>query len=126
METPYNEQLYNKWGQFYFVIGYYKCCGQHHNNQWNNNSKKANNTANGGGQIFLNGSTGNRIDFANNGMNPPAFTTRSTGTKICLWSSISGSSVDYAIGIGSSNTLFQCLLQAQASTGMQELRGLQG
>ena len=69
-------------------------------------STRSNNTATNGGQIFLNGSTGNRIDFANNGMNPPAFTTRSTGTKICLWSSLGAADVDYAIGIESGNIWF--------------------
>jgi hypothetical protein len=69
-------------------------------------STKANNTANGGGQIFLNGSTGNRIDFANQGVNPPAFNTRSTGTKICLWSDVNASSVDFAIGIENGHTWF--------------------
>jgi hypothetical protein len=69
-------------------------------------STRANNPATNGGQIFLNGSTGNRIDFANNGMNPPAFTTRSTGTKICLWSSLGAADVDYAIGIESGNIWF--------------------
>ena len=39
-------------------------------------------------------------------MNPPAFTTRSTGTKICLWSSLGAADVDYAIGIESGNIWF--------------------
>jgi len=69
-------------------------------------STRANNPATNGGQIFLNGMTGSRIDFANNGVNPPAFNTRSNGTKICLWSSLDTSNVDYAIGIESGNTWF--------------------
>ena len=48
---------------------------------------------------FLNGTSGNRIDFANQGVNPLAFNTRSIGTKICLWTQLDASSVDYAIGI---------------------------
>jgi hypothetical protein len=65
-------------------------------------STKANDTATGGGQIYLNGATGNRIDFNQNGVAAPAFTTRSTGTKLVLYPAISGSQVDYALGIDSS------------------------
>ena len=53
----------------------------------------------GKGQFFLNGLTGNRIDFNNNGVAPPTFTTRSAGTKIALFSSVGAAAVDYAIGI---------------------------
>jgi hypothetical protein len=62
-------------------------------------STQANSTATGGGQIYLNGSNGNRIDFNTDGVNLPSFTTRSTGTKVVLYPSISGSSVDYSLGI---------------------------
>jgi hypothetical protein len=61
----------------------------------------ANNTATGGGQLYLNGATGNRIDFNLNGIAAPAFTTRSAGTKIVLSPNIGASTVDYAIGIES-------------------------
>jgi hypothetical protein len=64
-------------------------------------STRANNTANGGGQIYLNGATGNRIDFNTNGTATPAFTTRSAGTKIVLYPQVGASTVDYAIGIES-------------------------
>jgi hypothetical protein len=66
----------------------------------------ANNTATGGGQLYLNGATGNRIDFATAGSSAPAFTTRSAGTKIVLYPFLSASAVDYALGI-SPNTLWQ-------------------
>ena len=59
----------------------------------------------GSGQIYLNGTTGNRIDFNQNGVAAPAFTTRSAGTKIVLYPAVSGSAVDYAFGIDS-NTLW--------------------
>jgi mannose/fructose/N-acetylgalactosamine-specific phosphotransferase system component IIB len=59
----------------------------------------ANDTATGGGQLYLNGATGNRIDFNTNGSAAPAFTTRSAGTKIVLYPGISGSSADHAFGI---------------------------
>jgi hypothetical protein len=54
---------------------------------------------NGAGQVYLNGATSNRIDFNTNGTGAPAFTTRSAGTKLLLYPTLSGSVVDYAIGI---------------------------
>jgi hypothetical protein len=65
----------------------------------------ANNTADGGGQIYLNGATGNRIDFNQNGGGAPTFTTRSAGTKIVLYPNLTAGSVDYALGI-EGNTLW--------------------
>jgi len=65
-------------------------------------STQANSTSDGGGQIYLNGATGNRIDFNTNGADAPAFTTRSAGTRIVLYPSVTGSNVDYAFGIDSS------------------------
>ena len=62
-------------------------------------STQANSTTTGGGQIYLNGATGNRIDFNANGVAAPTFTTRSVGTKIVLYPSVSGSAVDYGFGI---------------------------
>jgi hypothetical protein len=53
----------------------------------------------GAGQVYLNGATSNRIDFNTNGTGAPAFTTRSAGTKLVLYPSLSGSVADYAIGI---------------------------
>jgi hypothetical protein len=55
----------------------------------------------GAGQVYLNGATSNRIDFNTNGTGAPAFTTRSAGTKLVLYPSISGSVTDYAMGIAS-------------------------
>jgi len=68
-------------------------------------STLANNTATGGGQIYLNGATGNRIDFNANGTAAPSFTTRSTGTKLVLYPNIGASTVDWALGIDT-NTLW--------------------
>jgi hypothetical protein len=65
-------------------------------------STLANNTATGGGQIYLNGATGNRIDFNQNGVAAPTFTTRSAGAKLVLYPAISASSADYALGIENS------------------------
>jgi hypothetical protein len=64
-------------------------------------STQANSTSDGGGQIYLNGATGNRIDFNVNGISAPTLTTRSTGTKIVLYPFVSASAVDYAFGIES-------------------------
>jgi hypothetical protein len=62
----------------------------------------ANNTATGGGQLYLNGATGNRIDFNTAGVAPPAFTTRSLGTKIVIYPGITAAAVDFAMGIENS------------------------
>jgi len=53
----------------------------------------------GDGQLYLNGLIGNRIDFNNVGIGDPTFTTRSVGTKICLYPLLDASNTDYALGI---------------------------
>jgi hypothetical protein len=55
----------------------------------------------GEGQLFLNGATSNRIDWAATGTGAPAFTTRSAGTKLLLYPSLTGGTTDYAMGIDS-------------------------
>lgn len=55
----------------------------------------------GASQLYLNGATSNRIDWSATGTGAPAFTTRSDGTKALLYPALSGSQVDYAIGINS-------------------------
>ncbi len=91
----------------------------------------ANNTANGGGQIYLNGATGNRIDFNTNGVAAPTFTTRSAGTKLVLYPTLSGTQVDYAIGITGS-TLWSSIPEATSSfqhrwyAGQTQLADLKG
>ena len=62
-------------------------------------STQANSTTTGGGQIYLNGATGNRIDFAGVGVAAPAFTTRSAGTKIVLYPNVASAAVDFGFGI---------------------------
>jgi hypothetical protein len=64
-------------------------------------STASGNAATGAGQIYLNGATNNRIDFNTNGTGAPATTTRSDGTKLLLYPTLSNSLVDYAIGIDS-------------------------
>lgn len=63
-------------------------------------------TTDGEGTLFLNGATGNRIEFNQNGVNAPTFNTRSAGTKLLLWSYVGSSTVDYAIGMGDSTLWF--------------------
>jgi len=53
----------------------------------------------GTGQVYLNGSTSNRVEWNTQGTGAPAFTTRSAGTKLLMYPAISGSQVDYAMGI---------------------------
>lgn len=63
-------------------------------------STKANNINIGSGQIYLNGNTGNRIDFNASGIGAPAFTNnRSVGTKIVLSPNTSSTQTEYALGI---------------------------
>jgi hypothetical protein len=67
-------------------------------------STKANDAGDGQGQIYLNGATGNRIDFNANGQAIPATGTRSAGTKIVLAPNIAAAgSCDFAIGTDSPN-----------------------
>ncbi len=56
------------------------------------------------GTLSLNNGTSNTIFMGPAGFNSPTTTTRSTGTKIVLFPSISSTDVDYAIGIGSNTT----------------------
>ena len=60
---------------------------------------RAGNAGDAGGQIFLNGATSNRIDWAAAGTGAPAYINRTPGTKVVLYPALSGSTVDYAIGI---------------------------
>jgi hypothetical protein len=62
-------------------------------------STKSGSATTGEGQLYLNGSTNNRIDFNTNGLGAPATTTRSDGTKVVLYPALGGSTVDYALGI---------------------------
>lgn len=57
----------------------------------------------GAGSIYLDAGTGNRIDWNTSGAAAPAVTTRSVGTKLVLYPSVTSTSVDYAIGIESSH-----------------------
>ena len=62
-------------------------------------STQTGSTADGSGQLFLNGATSNRVEFNTQGVAAPATTTRSDGTKVLLYPALSGSQVDYAMGI---------------------------
>lgn len=73
---------------------------------------RANDASTGGGQIYLNGATGNRIDFNTPGVAAPTFTTRSAGTKIVLYPAVAAASADYALGI-ESGTLWSSVPETQ-------------
>ena len=62
-------------------------------------STLAGSATDGAGQLYLNGTTSNRVEWNTNGTGAPAFTTRSAGTKLLMYPAISGSQVDYAMGI---------------------------
>jgi len=62
-------------------------------------STLAGSATDGAGQVYLNGATSNRVEWNTQGTGAPAFTTRSAGTKLLLYPSLSGSVADYAIGI---------------------------
>jgi len=64
-------------------------------------STAAGNLADGGGQIYLNGTGNNRIDFNTAGTGAPTFTTRSAGTKLVLFPNLGVAAADYAFGIDS-------------------------
>lgn len=66
----------------------------------------AGNITTAGGVISLANDTSNRIAWNNNGVNPPAFTTYSTGVKLILYDSIDASSTGYTIGINNSTMFF--------------------
>ena len=60
---------------------------------------RANSASAGGGQIYLNGATGNRIDWNSSGVAAPALNAISEGTKLVLYPEIGTSSTNYAMGI---------------------------
>jgi hypothetical protein len=68
----------------------------------------------GAGQVYLNGATSNRVEWNDQGTGAPAFTTRSAGTKALLYPAISGSQVDYAVGINAA-TLWHSIPVSSAS-----------
>lgn len=63
---------------------------------------RASDVADGKGQLYLNGLTGNRIDFNSSGTAAPSFTSRSVGTKITLYPNMGAATSDYALGVESS------------------------
>jgi hypothetical protein len=77
-------------------------------------STKTGSATTGAGQVYLNGATSNRIDWAAVGTGAPAFTTRSDGTKLLLYPSLSGSITDYAIGIDAA-TMWSSVPENEAS-----------
>ena len=66
------------------------------------------------GQVYLNGTTSNRVEWNTQGTGAPAFTTRSAGTKLLMYPAISGSQVDYAMGINAA-TMWSSIPVASSS-----------
>lgn len=58
------------------------------------------------GLLTLNHGAANLIDFGQNGLGVPTFTTRSAGTKILLYPALSGAFTDYAIGMDGATMWF--------------------
>lgn len=56
------------------------------------------------GTLTLNNGTSNTIFMSSSGYAVPSFTNRSSGTKIVLFPGLTGSSVDYAIGVAGNTT----------------------
>lgn len=94
-------------------------------------STQAGNLSTGGGQLYLNGTGNNRIDFNTNGTGAPTFTTRSAGTKVVLYPITSVTNTDYALGVDS-GTLWSGIPAADAGlffrwyAGTTEVANLSG
>lgn len=58
------------------------------------------------GQIYLSGSTSNRIDFSPIGSGSPTLNARSVGTKVVLYPGVDGLGADYGLGIESNALWF--------------------
>lgn len=86
-------------------------------------STRTNSTSVSGGQIFLNGATGNRIDWNTNGTGAPTFTSRSVGTKLTLYPTLDATNVDYAFGIENNNIWFS-VPQAISGNGFKWYGGI--
>ena len=56
--------------------------------------------------ITFNGATSNIVNWGTNGVGAPTALTRSPGSKIVLYSSLTASETDYAIGVASATTWF--------------------
>jgi hypothetical protein len=66
------------------------------------NSTFANDVTVSGGTMSLNNGTSNAIVWNSAGLGAPTFTSRSVGTKLVLYPTLSATLVDYALGINSS------------------------
>jgi len=94
-------------------------------------------TITGTGAVVLNTSptlstpTVNRVDWPASGYAPPSLTSRSSGTKLTLYPSLSSTSVDYALGIDG-GTLWSSIPAANSSYtfkwfgGESEITSLRG
>jgi hypothetical protein len=58
------------------------------------------------GQLYLSGSTSNRIDFNPVGLGSPSVSVRSVGTKVVLYPGVDGLGADYGMGVESTALWF--------------------
>ncbi|WP_210420767.1 tail fiber domain-containing protein [Chitinophaga sp. XS-30] len=58
---------------------------------------------NAGGYINLSNGSKNTLIYSTGGVNPPAMTTRSAGTKVVLYPSLSTTALDYGMGMETAN-----------------------
>ena len=65
-------------------------------------------------QLTFGGATNNWINFAQIGFNIPSLTTRSSGTKIVLWNSLTSGVLDNAIGYSASGTWMTLATSSEA------------
>ncbi len=70
------------------------------------------------GQISLANATSNWVNFNGTGVGAPAFTTRSPGTKLVIYSGISATAADYALGVESGH-IWQSVPNTGATTGFK-------
>jgi hypothetical protein len=81
--------------------------------------------------IFINGGTAPLLRFSTASVAAPTFTTRSAGTRLVLYPNVSGSTVDFALGVAT-GTLWSAVGQATPSNsfkwygGTTELASLTG
>ncbi|MGE7775618.1 hypothetical protein ACQKLP_12890 [Chitinophaga sp. NPDC101104] len=68
--------------------------------------------------LSLLGNTGNFMVFPNRGIAPPAYTTRSNGTKIVFYSALNAANTEFAYGLETQH-LWQSVPTAAANTGFK-------
>ncbi|KAI8906119.1 hypothetical protein DFJ77DRAFT_443512 [Powellomyces hirtus] len=76
-----------------------------------------------GGLLNLTNGASNLIHYSTAGVQAPTFSTRSTGTKIVLYPEISGTTVDYSVGVESGH-VWHAVPTTGSSTGFKWYGGV--